>query len=120
VSKASDSLPVILAVTGASGSIYGQRLLRALAERSVPIGLVLSDSGCGVWRHELAAESPHPRVHLDALLSTHDAGATILPATPSFNSRPSSLDEANDTVLAGVLDHLRVAGDLTTRWQGEA
>ena len=40
-------LPVILAITGASGAIYGVRLLEVLARGQVPIWLLVSSHG---WR----------------------------------------------------------------------
>jgi len=47
--------PVLVAVTGASGSVYGLRLARALAEppRNHKVGLIVSPSGRKVMEHEL-------------------------------------------------------------------
>jgi 4-hydroxy-3-polyprenylbenzoate decarboxylase len=47
------------------------------------------------------------------------AGATILPANPSFYSQPKTIEEVVDTVVARVLDHLGVAHQLLPRWQAE-
>lgn len=41
------TLPVVLAITGASGVVYGVRLLEVLATRKVPTWLVVSSHG---WR----------------------------------------------------------------------
>jgi len=46
------------------------------------------------------------------------AGAIVLPAMPSFYSRPAGVEALIDTVI-GVLDQLGVANDLMPRW-GEA
>ena len=46
-------------------------------------------------------------------------GATILPANPSFYSRPSTLTDLADTVVARVLDHLGIPHRLVARWQEE-
>jgi 4-hydroxy-3-polyprenylbenzoate decarboxylase len=45
------------------------------------------------------------------------AGATILPANPSFYSRPATIQELADTVVARVLDHLGIDNKLSPRWQ---
>jgi 4-hydroxy-3-polyprenylbenzoate decarboxylase len=45
------------------------------------------------------------------------AGAVILPANPAFYSRPKSLQELADTVVARVLDHLGIENKLSPRWQ---
>ena len=45
------------------------------------------------------------------------AGAIILPANPAFYSKPASLEEIADTVVARVLDHLGVPNKLSPRWQ---
>jgi len=47
------------------------------------------------------------------------AGATILPANPSFYTCPKSVQEVADTVVARVLDHLGVPQNLMPRWQAE-
>jgi 4-hydroxy-3-polyprenylbenzoate decarboxylase len=41
------SLPVVLAFTGASGAVYGVRLLEVLAREQVPVDLIISSHG---WR----------------------------------------------------------------------
>jgi 4-hydroxy-3-polyprenylbenzoate decarboxylase len=45
------------------------------------------------------------------------AGATILPANPSFYTRPQTVEQIVDTVVARVLDHLGVPQQLVPRWQ---
>ncbi len=47
------------------------------------------------------------------------AGAILLPANPSFYSRPQTLQDVIDTVVARVLDHLGIANRLMPRWQDE-
>jgi 4-hydroxy-3-polyprenylbenzoate decarboxylase len=44
------------------------------------------------------------------------AGAIVLPATPSFYTRPDTVEAVADTVIARVLDQLGVAATLTARW----
>jgi len=47
------------------------------------------------------------------------AGATILPANPSFYTRPQTVEQVVDTVVGRVLDHLGVGHKLVTRWKEE-
>jgi 4-hydroxy-3-polyprenylbenzoate decarboxylase len=44
------------------------------------------------------------------------AGATILPANPSFYSGAKAITELADTVVARVLDHLGIPNQLAPRW----
>ncbi|HEY2735434.1 MAG TPA: phenolic acid decarboxylase subunit B, partial [Polyangiales bacterium] len=55
-------------------------------------------------------------IHLENMLSVTRAGAIVLPASPSFYSRPETLDAALDTVLARVLDQLAIPHALAKRW----
>lgn len=47
------------------------------------------------------------------------AGATLLPANPSFYGNPRTVTEVVDTVVARVLDHLGVPHRLGPRWREE-
>jgi 4-hydroxy-3-polyprenylbenzoate decarboxylase len=47
------------------------------------------------------------------------AGATLLPANPSYYTRPQTVQDVVDTVVARVLDHLQVSHRLIARWQEE-
>lgn len=181
---------IVVAITGASGSIYAQRLLDnldpsrheihvvlsqyapAVIAEELPGGLRLAE---GVQRHGLRSmnvpfasgsnpfdamvvipcsmgtlgriahgtsedvllraadvmlkerrrlivvprETPLNLVHIRNLELLLLAGATILPANPSFYSRPGSIDELADTVVARVLDHLEIPHALMPRWQEE-
>lgn len=61
-------------------------------------------------------ETPLSVIHLENLASLARAGATILPAMPSFYGKPSSMDQLLDTVVGRVLDHLGVEQKLVARW----
>ncbi len=63
-------------------------------------------------------ESPYSLVHCRNMVAVTEAGATILPASPGFYTRPQSVEEAVDTVVARVLDHLGVEHEVSTRWTG--
>ena len=48
-------------------------------------------------------ETPYNLIHLRAMTAVTEAGGIICPATPSFYSRPQTLDEVADTVVHRVL-----------------
>ena len=64
-------------------------------------------------------ETPLNLVHIKNFELLVLAGAIILPANPSFYAQPKSIEEAADTVVARVLDHLGVSHQLMPRWQEE-
>jgi len=182
---------IVVAITGASGALYAQRLLdnldplqheiqvilsnyaQAVIAEELPDGLRLPD---GVRRHGLKSmdvpfasgsnpfdamvvipctmgtlgriahglsedvllraadvmlkerkklilvprETPLNLVHVKNFELLLQAGATILPANPSFYTKPQSVTAVVDTVVARVLDHLGVPQRLVPRWQEEA
>jgi 4-hydroxy-3-polyprenylbenzoate decarboxylase len=61
-------------------------------------------------------ETPLSLIHLENLLSVARAGAIVLPATPSFYTRPATVDDVVDTVVARVLDQLGISASLAPRW----
>ena len=63
-------------------------------------------------------ESPLSAIHLQNMLRVTRAGAVVLPASPGFYHRPSSIDDLVDFVVARVLDHLGVEHELVQRWDG--
>ena len=194
---------IIIAITGASGAIYGVRLIKALAEAGNEIHLIVSGAARFVMEEELQLSSkalkttlenfcrhnpkttlefheagdftappasgsrlfdamvicpctmatlgaiasgvgtnlihraadvtlkesrplilvpremPFGLLHLKNMTALSEAGATLLPACPSFYSRPESIAALVDTVVARVLDHLGIvpARDLSPRWR---
>jgi 4-hydroxy-3-polyprenylbenzoate decarboxylase len=61
-------------------------------------------------------EAPYSAIHLENMLSLTRAGATVLPASPSFYARPRSVEQVLDSVLARILDHLGLPSELSARW----
>ena len=181
---------ILVAITGASGSLYAQRLLDNLDPRQHEIHVVLSNYANQVIREELpnglrlpegvqshslksmnapfASGSNPPDVMVvipcsmgtlgriahgyseDVLLRAADvvlkekrnlilvpretplslvhiknfellllAGATILPANPSYYTRPATVEQVVDTVVARVLDHMGVPHKQVARWREE-
>jgi 4-hydroxy-3-polyprenylbenzoate decarboxylase len=181
---------ILVAITGASGALYAQRLLDNLDSRQHEVHLVLSQYAQAVIGQELPgglrlpadakmhglksmnvpfASGSNPfdamvvipctmgtlariahGVSDDVLLRAADvmlkerkklilvpretpislvyvknfellllAGATIIPANPSFYTHPKTIEQVVDTVVARVLDHLGVPQKLVPRWQEE-
>jgi 4-hydroxy-3-polyprenylbenzoate decarboxylase len=66
-------------------------------------------------------ETPVTRSHLEHLISLHDAGAVVLPASPGFYTAGAraSAQQLIDFVAGKVLDAIEVPHTLFTRWRGE-
>ncbi len=168
---------IVVAVTGASGSIYAKRLLmhlESLQNQLDRVDIVFSSNAKQVWEHEIgdksyndtsfntydkmdfnapfasgsaaytsmiiipasmgtigriangisdnlinraadvmlkeraqlvvvARETPFNLIQLRNMTQLTEAGAVVLPASPSFYSRPTSVEEAVDTVVYRVL-----------------
>jgi 4-hydroxy-3-polyprenylbenzoate decarboxylase len=178
---------ILVAITGASGSLYAQRLLDHLDPRQHELHVVLSNYANQVIREELPEglrlppgvvahnlksmnapfasgsnppdamvvipcsmgtmgriahgysedvllraadvvlkekrklilvprETPLNLVHVKNMELLLLAGATLLPANPSFYTRPQTVEQVVDTVVARVLDHLGVTHRLVARW----
>lgn len=181
---------LLIAVTGASGSIYAQRLLDVLGESNHEVHVLFSQYAPAVLSEELPCGlllPPHITQHgsrsmnipfasgsnppdamvvipcsmgtlgriahglsSDALLRCADvmlkerrklilvpretplslihvrnfelllqAGAVLIPANPSFYTRPTTIEDVADTVVARVLDHIGVDHRLVARWREE-
>ncbi len=180
-------MKIVIAGTGASGAIYLQRLLNALAAQpGHELHLLMSAYGSQVAREELGTlqippgviphndksmhvpfvsgsaifdamvvipcsmgtlsrivhgsadsvilraadvflkerrklilvprETPWNLIHARNAVAAIEAGATLLPAMPSFYSRPASIEELADTVVHRVLDQLGLSHPSTPRW----
>ena len=173
-------MKIIVAITGASGTIYSRQLLEHLlrAEEVERIALIVSDMGEAVARHEgvelprhekisiyenhdmfaptasgsaqfdamviipasmgsvgrissgisssliertadvmlkerrrliiVPREAPYSLIHLRNMTSLSEAGAMILPASPSFYSHPQSIEELVETIVERIIAHLGI------------
>ena len=54
-------------------------------------------------------EMPYNLIHIENMERVTRAGAVVVPASPQFYSRPASIEELVDTVVAKVLKHLGAA-----------
>jgi 4-hydroxy-3-polyprenylbenzoate decarboxylase len=68
----------------------------------------------------VARDTPLSLIHLENMAAVTRAGATVLPAVPSFYGRPQSIQDLLDTVVGRVLDHLELPSRLGPRWSEEA
>lgn len=62
-------------------------------------------------------ETPFSLIHIENLKLMSLAGASVIPASPSFYTKPQTIEDAVDTVIARVLDHMGVDNRLRKRWQ---
>jgi 4-hydroxy-3-polyprenylbenzoate decarboxylase len=190
VSELRAALRILVAITGASGTLYAQRLLDNLDPRQHEIHVVMSTYAHAVVAEELPGglrlpagaithnlrsmnapfasgsnaadamvvlpcsmgtlgriahgssddlllraadvtlkerkklilvprETPVNLVHVRNFELLILAGATILPANPSFYTSPQTIEQVVDTVVARVLDHLGIPHQLMPRWKEE-
>jgi 4-hydroxy-3-polyprenylbenzoate decarboxylase len=169
---------LVLAVTGASGSIYAERLISRIMElvdKPEEFAVVFTENALDIWKYEIGSpfvtpkgvkvyqnndfyapfasgssqynsmivcpasmgmvgriahgvsddlitraadvmlkerrrliivprETPYSLIHLNNMKLLSEAGAIICPATPSFYSRPKSIDDLVISVVDRVLD----------------
>lgn len=189
---------IVVAVTGASGIQYAQRLLQVLGQKGFETHVVFSDAAFDVWKAELdipcdpkkpdlkaftggdgdfhlyrnrqvgappasgsfrhrgmvicpctmstlgrvangtgegligraaevalkerrklllvTRETPLSLIALRNMVQVTEAGGTIIDANPGFYTRPQTVQEMIDFVVARVLDHLGIDHQLTRRW----
>jgi len=179
-------MKLVIAATGASGSIYLQRLLEQIDASAHEIHFVMSGHSKQVAKHELDSlkipkgviqhsendlnvpfvsgsarfdamvivpcsmatigriasgssdtallraadvflkerrklilvprETPWNLIHARNVVTLLEAGAVVLPAIPSFYSRPMSVAEVADTVVWRILDQIGLPSARAYRW----
>ena len=65
-------------------------------------------------------ETPWNLIHARNVVTLLEAGAIVLPAIPSFYSRPNSLIAVVDTVVWRILDQIGLPNPRTYRWPDKA
>jgi flavin prenyltransferase len=63
-------------------------------------------------------ESPFNAIHLENMLKLARLGVRIIPAMPSFYHHPKTIDDLIEHFTHRLLDHLGVAHEQKTRWEG--
>jgi flavin prenyltransferase len=61
-------------------------------------------------------ETPWNLIHVRNCATLIEAGAVILPAAPSFYSKPASAEEIVDTVVHRILDQISLPAPKAFRW----
>lgn len=61
-------------------------------------------------------ETPWSLIHARNVVTLLEAGAVVLPAIPSFYSKPATVEAVVDTVIDRVLDQIGVVSAGTFRW----
>jgi 4-hydroxy-3-polyprenylbenzoate decarboxylase len=64
-------------------------------------------------------ETPWSLIHARNVVTLLEAGAIVLPAIPSFYSRPNSVEAVADTVVWRILDQLGLPNPAAFRWQDD-
>jgi 4-hydroxy-3-polyprenylbenzoate decarboxylase len=62
-------------------------------------------------------ETPWNLIHAKNAVAVIEAGAILLPAMPSFYSRPETFDQLADTVVWRILDQIGIAAPNACRWR---
>lgn len=70
-------------------------------------------------------EMPYNLIHIENMEHVTRAGAIVVPASPQFYSRPATIEELVDTVVAKILKHLGAASaedcaGIVKPWNGNA
>lgn len=178
---------IIIAITGASGSIYAKRLIDKLKNHKdqPKMALIFSETAKIVWKTEIGSnpefnikvydendfmapfasgssvwdsmvvvpctmgslgkisggiadnlitraadvflkeqkqlilvprEMPYNLIHLENMKNILLAGGMIIPANPSFYSKPQSIEEIVDTVVYRIMDQLGFKENHSFRW----
>ena len=61
-------------------------------------------------------EAPYSEIHLEHMLKLTRMGSVIIPASPGFYNRPTSVEDMIDFVVARILNQLGVEQTLMPRW----
>ena len=64
-------------------------------------------------------ETPWSLIHARNIVTLLEAGAIVLPAIPSFYSRPQSVGDVVDTVVWRILDQIGLPNPRAYRWKNE-
>jgi len=98
-----DAMIVVPASMGSVGRI-ASGVSQSLIERAADVMLKERRPLVCVVR-----ETPYSLIHLRNMTALAEAGAVILPASPSFYSRPRTVDDLTATVVDRAVEHLGVA-----------
>lgn len=103
-------VPCSMGTLGAIASGAGTNLIHRAADVTLKEGrkLVL-----------VPRETPYNSIHLENMLRLSHAGARILPASPGFYHRPTTIGELVDHLCYRILDQFDIPHSKKTTWTGE-
>lgn len=103
-------VPCSMGTLGAIASGAGTNLIHRAADVTLKEGrkLVL-----------VPRETPYNAIHLENMLKLSRVGAQILPASPGFYHRPTSIDELVEHFCFRVLDQFDIPHSKKTQWTGD-
>ncbi|MGD9589278.1 MAG: UbiX family flavin prenyltransferase [Pyrinomonadaceae bacterium] len=103
-------VPCSMGTLGAIASGAGTNLIHRAADVTLKEGrpLVL-----------VPRETPYNSIHLENMLRLSHAGARILPASPGFYHRPTSIEDLVDHLCFRILDQFDIPHSKRTQWTGE-
>ena len=110
--------PLIVGISGASGAIYGVRLLEALHEKKIPAHLIVSKSAALTLKEETDVSIDHVRALAQTTYQNTDIGAAI--SSGSFRTRgmviaPCSIRTLSDIAYGTTDSLLSRAADVTLK-----
>lgn len=112
-SSCSDAMVVVPCSVGTAARV-ASGISSSLIERACDVELKERKTLIMVIR-----ETPLSLIHLRNLVTLSEAGAVILPASPSFYSRPEAIEDVVDTVTERILDNLGLKNNKFFRWNKE-
>lgn len=112
---------VVVAITGATGAIFGVRILERLRDFDVETHLVMSTWGARTLEHETTYTADDVRGLADVVHRSADQGATI--SSGSFRTRGMIVSPCSMKTLAGIAtgygqDLVVRAADVTLKEHG--
>ncbi|MEH6579789.1 MAG: flavin prenyltransferase UbiX [Amphritea sp.] len=61
-------------------------------------------------------EAPYSEIHLEHMLKLTRMGAVMIPASPGFYNKPTTIEDMIDFVVARILNQLDIEQSLMPRW----
>jgi 4-hydroxy-3-polyprenylbenzoate decarboxylase len=103
-------VPCSMGTIGAVASGAGTNLIHRAADVCLKEGrkLVL-----------VPRETPYNAIHLENMLKLTHAGASILPASPGFYHRPTTIDDLVEHLCFRILDQFDIPHSKRSQWTGE-
>ena len=109
---------LVVGISGASGVIYGVRMLGLLKETDFETHLIISDSGRRNIEIETDFKAGDVEAMADHVYEDGDVGAHILPPVPFFYHQPKTIQDIMDQSIGKVFDSLGIEHELFRRWEG--